>query len=437
MMTKLPAQIFFAYIGGKSTTYEWQPPEVPAAATTEHLADIYQDFRRWVLEQHGPRAPEVTGQVDIDDAGVRLLLKLAFFASLQVDEGRPTRGMLYVEHPSDGRTLRVVSFEHAEELTDAHIAKLAPTLSANDAVLVVEARDGRIFGSGIAHLDDRQSDAQPLSPPQTWSGRRGGLIVSILGPGVVGLRQGYCDYTLERNRIVGHVAAAAVPFVDEWLVEMQKSLLARRTQVIQESPHFFDDPDAHQELNFVLSRCLETAAQLRHGAAVVVLSDVKAAPITINYRAEDRRGLADLVHGFRVALGEAFRDQNTKEASNALIRCERARHAMLRQAGAVGRLTATDGCVVLDRSFRVRGFGGIIDPALTPEKGRLSFKPPAARPDLTEADLLRRFGTRHRSAYLLCKALQNTLAFVLSQDGGWRVFASDAEHVHFVEHVAP
>lgn len=110
---------------------------------------------------------------------------------------------------------------------------------------------------------------------------------------------------------------------------------------------------------------------------------------------------------------------------------------MLKQAAAVGRLTATDGCVVLDRSLQVRGFGGIIDPSLTAAQGGLRFVPPPSDPALTEADLLSRFGTRHRSAYLLCKSCPGSLAFVLSQDGGWRVFASDSERAYFFDHVSP
>src|SRR5262245_29988165 len=134
-MTKLPPQRFLATSDGKPVIYEWQPPDVPDDATTEHLADIYQDFRRWILKQYGRDAPEGKSQVAIEDAGVRSLLRLAFFASLWQDEDRPTRGTLYVEHPAELQSLRVVTFARPEALTDALVAKLAPTLSAEDSVL--------------------------------------------------------------------------------------------------------------------------------------------------------------------------------------------------------------------------------------------------------------------------------------------------------------
>ncbi len=294
-MTKLPAQKFFAYSGGKPTSYEWQPPEIPDIAAPEHLADIYKHFRGWILERHGPGAPEMKRQIDIDDAGVRALLRLAFFASLRTDEDRPTRGTLYVEYPGESRSMHVVTFAKPEPLSDAMVAKLAPTLSADDSVLIVESHDGQLVTTGIAHLDDRQSDAQPLVPPQGWLGRRGGLLIGIRGPGIISLRQGYCDYTLERNRVVGHVAAAALPPVDGWLSEIQKSLLERAPKTVEESPFFFREDAVHQDLDFVLSRSLTTAASLRHGAAIAVLSDANSAPITINYSTSNRRSVKDLV----------------------------------------------------------------------------------------------------------------------------------------------
>ncbi len=42
-------------------------------------------------------------------------------------------------------------------------------------------------------------------------------------------------------------------------------------------------------------------------------------------------------------------------------------------------------------------------------------------------------GTRHRSAYRLCKILPNTIVFVISQDGDLRVFFSNDTDVYSFE----
>ena len=49
---------------------------------------------------------------------------------------------------------------------------------------------------------------------------------------------------------------------------------------------------------------------------------------------------------------------------------------------------------------------------------------------LSVNDVHKRRGTRHRSAFELCERVPNTLAFVISQDGGVRAFSNDDEHVY-------
>jgi DNA integrity scanning protein DisA with diadenylate cyclase activity len=56
---------------------------------------------------------------------------------------------------------------------------------------------------------------------------------------------------------------------------------------------------------------------------------------------------------------------------------------------------------------------------------------------LAEDQLLARFGHRHRSAFLLCKAIPNAIAFVISQDGDLPVFSSDDRHVYCDENLSP
>lgn len=257
-MAKLPAQKFLAYRNGNPVAYEWQPPDIPEPAGTDALADIHKDFHRWILARNGPDAPEVRSAIALDHAGVQELLSRAFFASLRQDEGRTTRAALYVESPGDA-ALRVFTLSDADELTDTRIARLAPALDADDAALVVARHEGRLTAVAIAHMDDRHSESQPFVPPQGWAGRRGGLFVNIRGPGIINIRQGYCDYTLERNKVVGHVAVAAIPQVEAWLREVQKSLLEGAPKVVEGSPFFFREDAAHQDIDFVLSGIMQQA----------------------------------------------------------------------------------------------------------------------------------------------------------------------------------
>jgi hypothetical protein len=103
---------------------------------------------------------------------------------------------------------------------------------------------------------------------------------------------------------------------------------------------------------------------------------------------------------------------------------------------AVGHLSALNGCVVLDRRMTVHGFGGIIETGAARPSAR-TYVDSRTNAPLAEELLLRRFGHRHRSAFLLCKAVANAIAFVISQDGELPVFSSDDRHVYCDENLGP
>ncbi len=52
-------------------------------------------------------------------------------------------------------------------------------------------------------------------------------------------------------------------------------------------------------------------------------------------------------------------------------------------------------------------------------------------------ELLKPFGERHKSAFYLCQQVPGSIAFVISQDGDLRIFASDEKRVYFADHVHP
>jgi len=105
------------------------------------------------------------------------------------------------------------------------------------------------------------------------------------------------------------------------------------------------------------------------------------------------------------------------------------RAAMFTKAEILAGLSSIDGCVVLDRSLQLLGFGGEI---------RVDYKKVQNAPrtlrnlktgQLTPEHELERMGTRHRSAYRLAKVYAGIIVFVISQDGDLRIFCSDDSNV--------
>ncbi len=95
--------------------------------------------------------------------------------------------------------------------------------------------------------------------------------------------------------------------------------------------------------------------------------------------------------------------------------------AIFEVAHVIAGLTAVDGAVVMTQRFEVLGFGGEISgelPAVETVARAIDVEGEVAVEESAEG-----VGTRHRSAYRLCKELSRVIAVVISQDG----------NVHFIK----
>ena len=146
--------------------------------------------------------------------------------------------------------------------------------------------------------------------------------------------------------------------------------------------------------------------------------------------------LGDELANLWLALVRTDRLLGSDLAANALEQTRVRRHQLWSTAASVGHLSAHDGCVVLDRQMTVHGFGGTIETGAAFGSAR-SYVDSRTRAPLAEEQLLVRFGHRHRSAFLLCKAVANAIVFVISQDGELPVFSSDDRHVSCDENLTP
>ncbi len=92
--------------------------------------------------------------------------------------------------------------------------------------------------------------------------------------------------------------------------------------------------------------------------------------------------------------------------------------AIFEVAHLIAGLTAVDGAFVMTQRFELLGFGGEISgglPDVETVAKALDTEADAAVEESTDG-----VGTRHRSAYRLCKELREVIAVVISQDGNVR-----------------
>jgi hypothetical protein len=422
---------------GHFTFQPWCPPAVGDFATPVDVARIITAFRSWVRQSATPNFQPITEQGAVSEQGLGRLLLLAYQASFYTDEGRYTRARIFV--PDVDRTAHPVVVNHVfnppRRLTTARmISQLAPTLVADDAALVVEERDGDLVSVGISLLDTEDASRPLLGMPRGWTGVAGGLRAQILAPGELRVSEGRAEYTLRANRILAYSWFASAAEVDRWLEELTQELTARCTAQDREwNARRLIVPGA--DVRVLWSHVLREAVRLRHGGAFVVVPDPARAFIQLRHPTEPL-ALGDELARLWLALAQAHRLLGDNLSAEALEQTRVLRHQVWSTAASIGHLSAHDGCVLLDRRMTVYGFGGTIDAEAAALSGRV-YADSRTKAFLAEDPLLSRFGHRHRSAFQLCKAVPNAIAFVISQDGDLPVFSSDDRHVYCDENLSP
>jgi hypothetical protein len=245
--------------------------------------------------------------------------------------------------------------------------------------------------------------------------------------------EGRAEYTLQANRVLVHSWVASAAQVDRWLEELTHALTA---ECLAEGPDWntrpFTVPGA--DVRALWSRVLKEATRLRHGGAFVVVPEPRRAPIELKHPTGPV-ALGGELTGLWLALARARRPGASLSPA-ALEEARVRRHQVWSMAASVGHLSALDGCVVLDRRMTAHGFGGTIETGAAAPSA-LTYADSRTGAALPEEPLLARFGHRHRSAFLLCKAVPNALAFVISQDGDLLVFSSDERRVYCDENLSP
>jgi hypothetical protein len=92
--------------------------------------------------------------------------------------------------------------------------------------------------------------------------------------------------------------------------------------------------------------------------------------------------------------------------------------AIMEVAHLVAALAKSDGAVVMSRRYEVLGFGGEISGKL--DDVETVLRALDVQGDRFEEESTKSVGTRHRSAFRLCKELPDVLTVVVSKDGDVR-----------------
>ncbi|MBL8826758.1 MAG: hypothetical protein JNM18_07205 [Planctomycetaceae bacterium] len=415
---------------------DWQLPKFDAPCGSVELASAVISWRKWYQSNDKTSFQASEGLLaNISDGNLTRLMSFASKASCVPTETRFPACTLFVRsrYPV-GDLLNVVKFESRIPLDDVKvIARLAIICPREERfAILVEEHQGSLFIVGIVNTNGRLA----LPTNDGWpSLGAAGLTVELCGPGRLRVRELDLDLQLTPGAL--HVDLLEN---GDWESLFPNGLRQRSLEALQKELPGLEVQDHalawRRSIKDTWTQMLRQIAVLRHGGAVVVLPEEHLRHVKIdgNLESMDIVKLAnESILSYCAAMIETDSDQKRELLRVANIQIERLSATMR----GISQLTAVDGCVVFDHHLRLRGFAGKIDAEDAARKSTLELKIGPLACFQNEDELLKSFGTRHGSAYKLCKGAPNSLAFVLSQDGGLRIFSSDATHVHVREIANP
>lgn len=430
---------------------------MPARRIRRGLRAGHQSFTSFLVNTHyypSNLTPELQARWPVTAPAlpparlVEQFISVAYQASLLQEEGRPVRCRLLLSAPTDLPALPPTSAQHVLPLAvprpyDAQeIRRLSPALQSPDSILAVQATaTADLLMWGILrrpHAWDQEAGtwlAPPVAAPLA-------LLLDVRGPGSLDF---YCGsqrlLTLQQGAIDGH------GFL-EYPVAWGRGRFGENVRAVR---HRLPQADAKAVpglrpllvqlwANFVW-RVISRVRHGGHGGMLAFLPTEKvaeyvgpAATLRPKYQVQTPAG-----DPYYIDLTAAIVRRLLELGSLSWPRYQQATDAHLVELqGTLGRyadlladLMTVDGALVLTKQLAIVGFGmEVYAPhlPLTDIYRALNAQGSELRAEAPDGG-----GTRHRAAYRLCLAQPDSVAIVVSQDGGLRFVHSQAPRIVFWE----
>ena len=422
--------------------------ELNAHSYPRELAD-----QIWSLWNRSDRKNGVLDSVET----LNSFLSVAYQASLLREEGRPVECRITLsesEHLEPAGLVAIgfhlVRFAKRRSFAEQEIRRLGPATGFYRAMIVVERSASRGFEiSGMLHTGAWSRDLTVAvdsinHPMPDW------LIIHVRGPGNLVINRGSERLvTLLNGRVEGHGFDL---FASSWLLERYRTLGEGFTD--EKAPHPLDSVTVREDLaeNIgvgFMRRVIREIRNSRHGGTIIFAPRCligklleSSGPLRAKYRIDE----VCTASPFAVILAEVTRRLAqfalAKGKSSAgwkeyLEWYEEFPYTFSQQfvelALWLSDLTAVDGCLLLDHKFTVMGFGVEIQiPNFEDEMVYRALDMEAEHCVLESMEIA---GTRHRTAYRLCREYAECLAIVISQDGAVKFVANRHDKVTYWNHL--
>lgn len=395
------------------------------------------------------------------DSVLQMLLETSFGASLLTEEGRrPGFRLIYLSPDAlsakqeyrEFTRARTISFTCRRPFIVSEIVRLAPAAKMDRSLICVydfssdgSAEDLQIWGLldvganwwNFVHHAASSGQPPPIGITIT-SSKPGELSISSRGRVYVRLSNGTIVVPSHNALWQGDIDSFLAPASQSLYTDTCKLLGVQR---FDEDGHDNDYPQRFY-VHF-LERLLFNVRDRRHGGTVVIVRDELAADdsrltdrVLLKYACENNHAWSLLVA--RLANHRRYYDlyvpladgvDLTVERFSTMHRLESDKdeldEAISDVSDSIASLTAVDGAVLMTDHFRVLGFGAEVV-AQSQSLTELTLAD-----DHSKSIPIDSFGTRHRSAFRFCSSYEDSLAFIVSQDGGVKAVKRSAGNVLF------
>ena len=374
-----------------------------------------------------------------------------------MEEGRPVECRIALlgqkELEPSGLTcigFHAVRFAKRRIFAEQEVRRLSPATGFYRSMIAVEwsAQSGFQI-SGMIHTGAWSRDltvaVDSLNHPiPDW------LIIHVRGPGNLVIHRGSERIvTLLNGRVEGHGFDL---FASSWFMEryrtIEDGLAGEVTSNLPGEIAIRDDLAEQIGIAF-MRRVIREIRNSRHGGTIVfaprsLMANLlkPSGPLRAKYRIEERCTASP----FAVILEDVTR----RLAHFALLKGESSAgwreylawyeefpytfsQRFVELALWLSDLTAVDGCLLIDHNFTLFGFG--VEIQVPSFEDEMVYRALDIEAQNCVLESMESAGTRHRTAYRLCREFAPCLAIVVSQDGAVKFVASHQEKVTYWNHL--
>jgi len=398
-----------------------------------------------------------------DEAVIANLLDISYHASFETDEGRRPGFRLILYSPSDfekdkrkedeENRFRVILLEKERNLNVAEVIRLAPAAELTRFLMCIKIEQNKneppsLFIWALLDMGENwwkfvHHETSMGMPPPNF------LTISSTGPGEISISaQGDIFASLQGGRITLPTSNALWEGpLSVFLSKAQEQLYKDITIRLGEKKY---DPDGHDDdypmrfYSFFLERILFCTRLRNHGGTIICVPDYLSIDDT---RLTDRLNIkypCIYDNAWELLVSSLVNDRKyfdlhfplwdakipfTQELYQKihLLGSERdeLKEVMGDVAETIASLTSVDGAVLINDHFKVLGFGAEVI-AHSPSLSEVQL---VSEDDKSVPLSVESFGTRHRSAFRFCSSYEDSVAFVVSQDGGVKAVKREGKNV--------